>query len=315
MHNSYFAFGRYALIAGLRHLNVQPGDEVALPELICRDVLSSLNAVGAVPRFYKVHHDLRPSECGGSSNSPFVIMVNYFGFPQNIEDYSRLWPNATLIEDNAHGFLSRDSDGHELGTRTEVGFSSIRKTLRLPNGAVLTTRDPLKSEYCAPFSDERPGFGYYTRLVTSRIERVGHIPILRLSRVAVRALRRIRTGAPLPTSSVKAESDLPAPTAMSHWSFSQFKDFDKSAEVHRRRELFLHFLNESPSLGVRPVFDQLPDGCSPYGFPFYSASLPKSIKRLANKLHCEVIDWPDLPANISVPDNHFYRLLHVVNFL
>lgn len=60
-NTSYFAFARYALVAGLRHLQVEAGDEVAVPELICRDVLSSINSVGAVPRFL-------PRRLGSSSD-------------------------------------------------------------------------------------------------------------------------------------------------------------------------------------------------------------------------------------------------------
>ncbi len=68
-----------------------------------------------------------------------VLAVNYFGFAQDLAPFREYCSRtgATLIEDNAHGFLSKDTSGVLLGTRADLGITSIRKTFRLVNGAAL----------------------------------------------------------------------------------------------------------------------------------------------------------------------------------
>ena len=94
---SYFAFARHALVAGLQHLGIQPGDEIGIPELICRDVLASIAEVGAKAQFYPVDQALRPTGCGTAGSARAVLMVNYFGFPQQIADFTGLWPQTPLF--------------------------------------------------------------------------------------------------------------------------------------------------------------------------------------------------------------------------
>jgi hypothetical protein len=312
---AYFAFARHALVAGLRHIGIQPGDEIGVPEVICRDVLSSLHAVDAIPRFFPVDEDLRPAGCGSANQARAVLMVNYFGFPQRISDFSGLWPEATLIEDNAHGFLSEDSHGIQLGSRTEVGITSFRKSIRVPNGAFLSTQTDLDSALHAPMSTERPSAGFILRSLTANFERKTNLPLQQLSRFAVRSIRKFRTGSALPPSSNISESELPSTKSMSQQTLKKLMALNEEGEIARRRNLFTEFAFAAKSLEVKPVFNALPTGCAPYGFPFFSSKVPETMMRVARQHHCEVISWPDLPSGVSVPQDHFYRQLYVVNFL
>ena len=74
-----------------------------------------------------------------SQHCKALLAVNYFGFAQDLAPFREycLRTGATLIEDNAHGFLSKDTSGVLLGTRADLGITSIRKTFRLVNGAAL----------------------------------------------------------------------------------------------------------------------------------------------------------------------------------
>lgn len=314
-NRSYFAYARHALVVGLRHLGIRSGDHVALPELICRDVLSSVQAVGGIPVFYPVNKLLRPADVGTSSSAKFVLMVNYFGFAQSVNEFSELWPTASLIEDNAHGHLSRDVDGVQLGRRTDVGITSFRKTFRVPDGAYLDTRDTVSTELLTNIEDRPPSPIFRIRDISSQIERRTGIPTQFLSRLVVRLIRQVRTGAALPLSHEATEHELPSPVALSQWSFDKLHSMNDSREVQRRRELFEHFLGLSVRRNVQPVFTDLSPFCSPYGFPFFAPVTPSSFRRSVRKLHCEVISWPDLPTAIQVPQDHFYRQLKVVNFL
>ena len=314
-NRSYFAFARHALVAGLLHLRVRAGEEIGIPEFICRDVLSSLSAVGAVPRFYPVDKNLQPIDCGQSQSARVVLMVNYFGFPQDVSTFSRLWPTAVLVEDNAHGFLSRDTNGQLLGARTDVGITSIRKTIRIPDGALLSTKTPLDPLLLVPPEDRAPNFGFRSRALLFKVERGTSIPIHQISRTVVRAVRWVRTGMTLPISDARSERELPTPRAISGWSLNAIENFNTDDETTRRRALFDEFVECARRSNVEPIYPSLPDGCVPYGFPFFSVTAPREFSRLARRHHCEIISWPDLPEAVNVPDDHFYRQLHIVNFI
>ena len=312
---NYFAFARHALVAGLRHVRVHVGEEIGIPEFICRDVLSSLSAVGAVPRFYPVDKNLQPIDCGQSQSARVVLMVNYFGFPQDISMFSRLWPKAVLVEDNAHGFLSRDENGRLLGTRTDVGITSVRKTIRVPDGAFLSTKAPLDPFLLIPPENRVPNLGFRSRAYLSKVEKRTNMPLHQISRSAVRAVRWMRTGMTLPPSDARSERELPTPRAISTWSLNALEKLNADYEIERRRALFREFAECAKRSNVELTYPTLPTGCAPYGFPFFSVSPPRDINRLARHHHCEIINWPDLPEAVIVPDDHFYRQLRVVNFI
>ena len=313
--NSYFSYARHALVAGFRHLEIKSGDEIAVPELICRDVLASVSTIGAIPRFYPVDERLRPLSRGQAESPSAVLMVNYFGFSQNVTDFENLWPNATIVEDNAHGYLSKDSNGANLGARTPVGVTSIRKTIYLPEGAVLSTKNPLDPLLVEPSDERRPSLSFRIRRSTAICERSSGLPTQQISRALIRGLRILQSGSALPKSDAYSETVLPEQKSISEWSLRQIGSLNKEKEVMRRRNLFAKFQALDWSESVRPVFDSLPTGCCPYGFPFYASEIPTSLQRLVRRLHCEIITWPDLPSSIVVAPDHHYRRLKVVNFL
>ena len=72
-------------------------------------------------------------------------MIDYFGFSQDsrpFEEYKKKYISI-IIEDNAHGFLSKDKHGVLLGTRGDIGLLSNRKTIFLPNGGALLVNNEL----------------------------------------------------------------------------------------------------------------------------------------------------------------------------
>lgn len=311
----YFAYARHALVAALHELGARPGDSIAVPELICRDVLASFHHVGVRPSFFEVGRDLQPSRPTAGDEAQFVLMVNYFGFAQSIEKIRAMWPTAQVIEDNAHGFLSRDEFGRELGTRTEAGLTSCRKTLRIPDGAWLYTAKDENDSVVEESEHRTTSANFRMRLIASELERQTGIPINTALRMMLRAGRRLATGSSLPKSDALTETHLPNNVRISQSSLKTIKAVDALQEVNRRRELFFKSLSFAHKHGVDPVFVDLPEGLSPYGFPFYSP-LPKTpMTRFALRHHCEVISWPDLPSAVVVSNDHHYRQLRVVNFL
>jgi dTDP-4-amino-4,6-dideoxygalactose transaminase len=80
----YYAYARHALVTALKLVRVQAGSSVLVPDFICRDVLSSLHAVGADPIFYPIGDDLQMAMTQSLPSAQTVIVVNYFGFPADL---------------------------------------------------------------------------------------------------------------------------------------------------------------------------------------------------------------------------------------
>ncbi len=65
---------------------------------------------------------------------------------------------------------------------------------------------------------------------------------------------------------------------------------------------------------INPIFEDLPKGVAPYGFPFRaSGNDAKLFSGIIKSLGLEIMKWPDLPDNISTQE-HYTNVL-VINFL
>jgi len=250
-----------------------------------------------------------------------VLAVNYFGFAQDLAPFREycLQTGATLIEDNAHGFLSKDSDGNLLGTRTGLGITSIRKTVRLINGAALHVSGNENLSLVGNqlnFQQSRLPKGFVLRKLSAQIQRSTRVPALSFFQFAIRIARLVTTGSRLPRSTQESETELPSPAAPHSSVLKLIQSLEPSVEILRRQQLFNKVLGRVKDLDIDPIFHQLEAGTSPYGFAFISGR--SSVQRVQKKLRglsVEVIHWPDLPDAVSVADDHFYRNVWVVNFL
>ena len=101
----YYAFARQALVEALRLMGVGASDQVLVPSLICKDVLASVHTLGATPVFYEVDRNLNPMGLDQISSCKAIIVVNYFGFAQDLTSFNEYCrrTGAVLVEDNAHG--------------------------------------------------------------------------------------------------------------------------------------------------------------------------------------------------------------------
>jgi hypothetical protein len=250
-----------------------------------------------------------------------VLAVNYFGFPQDLAPFHEYCSQtgATLIEDNAHGFLSKDSAGNLLGTRADLGITSIRKTIRLVNGAALHISGDENLGLAAQqleFQNSDVPKGFTLRKISAQIQRSTKIPTLSFFQYSIRIVRLLATGSRLPRSTRESETELPVPAAPDHTVLKLISSLDPGAEILRRQELFNRVLDRVRGFNVEPIFDHLEAGTSPYGFAFIGDN--KSVNKMRKKmrgLSVEVIHWPDLPDAVHVADEHFYRNVWVVNFL
>ncbi|MBM4135054.1 MAG: hypothetical protein FJ245_14980 [Nitrospira sp.] len=319
----FYGYGRQALTEALRLAGVKEGDEVLLPGFLCGEVLASLAVLGTVPRFYSVDERLRADvaswdrEVFGSIRA--VVMVNYFGFPQflgPVQAWCRAH-GATLIEDNAHGFLSEDGEV-PLGRRGDLGVFSLRKTLALPNGAALVDNrvnnkmDPDGFSYGG--SCRLAEWRYRSKVVLKRLIEWGGLKSALVILACIRMARLAATGHAIPVSSSRREITM-LQEACSSLTPQLLRRCDYVAECQRRRTLYqlcLDLFDGAPD--VRPLFDHLPDGVVPQGFPFlYAGKDRRSLIKTWGQRGVPILSWPDhLPAAIHLhaPD-HYGRVMFV----
>jgi hypothetical protein len=312
-----YSLGRYALKVIFSLINVRQGQSILLPRLICREVVDCIKEFGAQPVYYDVTRQNLMPEISESnySSARAVILVNYFGFPQDISQYSTYKNNSSVvwIEDNAHGYLSRDGRGEYLGMRADYGVFSPRKTLTIPNGGMLYIRH--KDRVNLPRQPECTSANLsYKQSLKKLLRKCNGWGNLLLGGILLtKRLLRI-----LGLPGQNSDSGLSAlEVPINPWSGLKetLETLDEKRESSRRRALYIQFEQELDSIGYEKVFEKLPTLCVPYGFPFYSDdSRIGPAVAVARKHGLGVMKWPDLPDFPGGVLPLYYRKLYLINF-
>ncbi len=316
----FFSLARHALVVGLRAAGIGPGKTVLLPEFICRDLLASIHEVGASVAYYPVSRDLTPALPPEAwPTSAAVLAVDYFGFPQDMSVFRNYCSQtgALLIEDNAHGFLSRDKHGQWLGLRGDMGIFSIRKTFPMQNGAALVVlREELVSHLDTPldFNGRGGRSGLRFKSLLRRTPLVGPF-CTSLATGALRLFRKLLYGNPIPQPGNDAEISIPLP-APAYQSF--LKDMlliSLEKETSRRKALYLEFANMLREFELEPVCSQVHEYIVPYGFVFRSTDMiAERVQEIAKRRGLDVFRWPALPEKIVNACPDYYKQIWVLNF-
>lgn len=315
----YYSLARWALVDALRACGVELGDRVLVPELVCREVLAAVHTVGATPAFYPVTTALVPAtDAGHFAPGKAILAVNYFGFPQDLTEFRAYCARtgAALIEDNAHGLLSRDIDGAWLGGRGDAGIFSFRKTIHVPGGAALVvTRQ--RNEVPQPLEPVL-GSSAHFRLKQAFRHAAGRIGPARTVKTiaAVRTIQVLTGNTGAASGASDAETRIPIapnpPAAVTR----PLTVTSPQAETHRRRALYDLVGRLLAAVGATAVYPRLPSNTVPYGFPILaSASDGGSLARYLTRRGLLLAQWPDLPAAVASAAPAHYRNLRVVPFL
>jgi hypothetical protein len=317
--SQYFSYARGALVSCLQHFDIGEGDNVGVPFFICADVLAAIHAVGARPVFYHVDEQLDPIDLQSMPSTRAIMAVNYFGFPQKLARFDAYCQQhgAILIEDNAHGLFSRDTDNARLGHRGDAGIFSIRKTIPLPSGAAVVYRDCHESGKAMPVHFSTVDVHYLVKLVLRVLMYAGGPRIVGLGLSAIRGMRLAIRGEAIPASDPEGRYKMPSPATGSPLMKKIFEFIDEKQETQRRRHLYRR-VGEimAAETECRPVFPSLPAAVSPYAYPFYCEDLPfRTVERklLDKGLLC--ITWPNLPEEAPAATHDHYRQLRLVLFL
>lgn len=318
----YFSLGRYAMLEALKLAGVQHGDTVLLPEYICRENLAAIHALGARVAFFPVTEALELAIPVDSLPPARAVMaVNYFGFPQDLapfEEYCRK-TGAVLVEDNAHGFLSRDAQGRYLGTRGDLGIFSFRKSIPLLNGSGLILNHP---ERTLPQAPQLPYVNYAeprTFRAKKHLRKLAqwHLTGALYAIIGLeRAVRRLRTGEDYVKSDADAEEVLPGRPEPDTWLLVLLRSIDVDYEIFRRRQLYAAIDALVTRHGGTPVFPELPGHVVPYGYPFRAPA--GAIDHIQAALRSRRLDshvWPELPAAVEAHAPEHYRSVWLVNFI
>ena len=317
----YFSLGRHALVASLDILQIRNGDLALVPGFICRDLLASFRVKGVVPVFYEVNKEMEPLSLPVVKGIRVVLAVNYFGFPQNLSYFRKYCQenDAALLEDNAHGFLSCDETGSLLGSRGDIGFFSLRKTIPLPDGAMLMVN---KNKFLGnlpeqlDFKKEPLPLGFRVKKVFSSFEKKTGISFLPIGRDLARFLRKLLTGHAITPLLPENEFEIPMEPFPHYYLEQQLLILDQKKEIARRRMLYEKVNSAFKSINITPVFKELHANVAPYGYPFFAheGEIDVAIK-LAFDLGLDCAYWPDLPSEIESTAPIHYRSLFIVHFI
>lgn len=304
--------------SALRYAGVKSGDSVMLPSFICRDLLSAVAELGAKTVFYAVDTALKPVQLDPKISAKVIVAVNYFGFAQNLGPYNEYCKQtgAIIVEDNAHGFLSRDENNNLLGSRAKFGITSFRKSLRVQDGAILTTslNDHEIDEQLDCIDSPISKRNNLLRLLPSFESRT-KIPFVAIGQSMSRIIRLVRTGSALPKPDPNAETTIPGLANPHLQSVAVLEALDEAREVLRRRNLYQVLRSQVVATGATMIFADLPDNTCPYGMPVYAnEESRRKLAKVARQNRVTLMSWPELPNNTISTAPGFYKQVWLLNF-
>lgn len=304
----FTADGRSALVAGLRILGITKGDRVLIPAYICKIIPSLLSVLGISYRYYPLKQDLSIDTDGlrkliDSTGSKAVIIVHYFGFiDPGFDDVIMLCRDKGLkiIEDCVHALYSKNN-GRMVGADGDIGIFSLHKALGTPTGGMLT----INFEYEGtielkemPFAKKAlrtvRGFIYILEKTVGFSVR----PYLLSLKPIRRVLRKDK------------EEKVVKGYAIDRISLKIFNNIKEAGAVRKQRENFNYLLSKVSEFGLVPIYKELPEGVSPFGFPILLENRDKVQQLLYRKGAIVNALWDELPYDI---DEERFRVSHLLS--
>ena len=287
------SLARTALKLGLEALGAKRGQVILIPDYCCEVITHPLIELGLKPIAYELSDDLSPNWSQLSnldtSNVLGIIMVHYFGQPQNIkkfQDYCKE-KNIYLIEDNAHGFGGKYK-GHRLGTFGDIGIASPRKILKMPLGGVLYVQNHLANPSLFSPLETLRWYYQFLNFIKLAISYCG--PLYRY--LSYQKTKNYDYSDPYAFRE-RTQKHTKA-SSMVRFSIQTAKMDDLA---RKRRMLWEEWHRYFLQKGLRPVFTELSENSCPWAIAFYSKDLTERNSwiewGLAQKI--PLFCWPSLP--------------------
>ncbi|OGR28070.1 MAG: hypothetical protein A2277_14830 [Desulfobacterales bacterium RIFOXYA12_FULL_46_15] len=143
--NIYSHSGRYAFSQALEIIDIDPQCSVLIPSYHCLSMIAPVFWTGADIQFYKLKKDLSIDvvdiENKISPSTRAVVVVHYFGFPQNLSRVMEICKkyNISLIEDCAHAFFGT-MGAKKIGGSGDFAIASLKKFFPVADGGVLAVK-------------------------------------------------------------------------------------------------------------------------------------------------------------------------------
>jgi perosamine synthetase len=287
------ALARTALKLGLTALGARPGQIILVPNFCCDVVFHPLVELNLKVITYKLKSDLTPDwdylNAINTKNIFGIMMIHYFGQPQNIDKFSDycVAHSIKLIEDNAHGF-GGSYQGKNLGQFGDMGVSSPRKILGTPQGGLLFLKKASEEiNLCSSLGTPplRSQVINFMKLLISRFP-----PLYNY--LVVQKLRKYNFSDPYafkervqPHGRVSAVEKL-------------FFNLAKTDEIAKsRRKLWKEWEEYLTRRGLRAVFKKLDESSCPWAIPFYCDNIEQRNAWISWGLirNLPLFCWPSLP--------------------
>jgi len=287
---AYFSHARTAMKYGLELLDFCEGDRILLPEFICDVVLHPLDDLNIGYDFYSINDDLSPQWDGVertlTPKTKAIMMVHYFGQPQNIEDFKIFCKKhgLYLIEDNAHGHGGTFND-KPLGSFGDIGFSSPRKQLLSASGGIL---------YLGGNIEQVP-------------KMLSKFPVVSLKERSRRIVRQFPHLKSLLRKMIRKEPIFSDPYSFPEIKISDYcaddvsvkmiNDEDWNQQARLRRDAWRGWRKFAVNHGLRPIWDNVHPKSSPWALPVYAKNKEERLYWLHDGWikGYDTFPWPTLP--------------------
>jgi len=296
MRGFLFSHARVALKYALRYYDFKPSDSILVPDFICNIILKPIQDLNINYSFYSLKEDLTPDWDSVSdqlaTKTKAILMVNYFGFPQNINDFQKFCNkhNLILIEDNAHGYGGK-VNGYELGSFGDISINSPRKSLGLLSGGQLL----INNKEC----DLDRSIKSLPRFKVSFFKGAIH-KTLSQNYFIKSWLRLLLKKQPHYWDPFAFKESYVSDYRMDSYSEKILKKVNIKQVVEKRRALYLVWERFAIRKGIKPVFSKLYDGVSPLVFPVYikNPALRRVWFNWGWKNRYNIHSWPSLPEMV-----------------
>ena len=319
-----FAFGRNAIYAACRIVNLTKEDEVLVPAWICDEALQPFRIIGCKLSFYLTvpttfEVDLDSIKDQITHRTKLIHIVNHFGHSQpweEIQQNLRIF-DIPILEDNAYSLFS-SYQGKMLGSFGNFSVFSLRKSLSLIDGGMLCINDSSKATGLKRFQSSRwyyPPEQYQAlSLVESFIRtKIGvRLPLIKVLGKKTRPLPPPKSKPPLYSDPMKSIPFWPrglcSPefayhcerpiSRLSRLMLRSFTEARLRQIIARKRQFYKFLIDLLKNLkGITLINPCLKDGEVPYSV---SMLIKKNRDYVLRRLeeNYPVMAWPTLPAEV-----------------
>lgn len=306
----YFSRAITALKYGFQYLDIEERDIILVPDFICESIFYPIlqNKIKFVS--YELENDLSPKwsklDSLVTQQTKAILMVHYFGQPQNINRFSNFCKKHSLylIEDNAHGH-SGVYNGKELGTFGDIGISSPRKFNSC--GGILYLNDNfIKKDILPELNYKKINNGSNILFLLNKF------PKLKLF-LKNKLKKRLRYEDPRACRDIIIKEDF----FIDRESILSIINTDWAETRKLRQSKFIDLKKIALDGGLRPIFLEAHLGSNPWCFPAYAKNQSEAIKWFdwGWKNNVDVFSWPPLrEAQIKDGNEAYERWKRVVCF-